>query len=690
MGKTSVSRQHRTRKKSRSGAFTRSLRVEPLEDRRLLASAPGDFNDNDIVDAADYTLWQDAVGTNTPLANDDQLGTPIGNAHYALWKANFGRVAPVNTPPVAVDDAVSTAEDTPLTVAGPGVLGNDTDIDGDALTATLDNAPASGTAVIGADGGLSYTPHANFNGVDTFTYIVTDGAATSAPATVTVTVTAVNDAPVANPDSYNALEDTPLTVNSLLGVLTNDTDIESDALRAELVTQATNGLVKLEGNGAFTYNPTTAHFHGDDTFTYTASDGEFVTEAATVTVTVAPVNDAPVANPDSYNAIEDTTLLVAAGQGVLFNDNDDAHPGTTLTAVVATQATNGTVELAADGAFTWTPTTAHFNGTDSFTYTATDGEFVTEAATVTVTVAPVNDAPVANPDSYNAIEDTLLTVAAEQGVLFNDDDDAHAGGTLTAKLATQATNGVVTLEGNGAFTYNPTTAHFHGTDTFTYTATDGAATSAPATVTVTVTAVPTASWNFDEGAGTVVGDGTGSGNTGQIDGASWTEGYAGSALEFDGIDDRVLLGTGPSLEGLTDFTVMAMVRTTATSGGILIQQRNGGYNGEYILKVNADGRVNFWMYGDSRYQFNITSAEAINDGQWHHVAAGRNGDDGFLYIDGQLAATGSGSVVNLRSYIAMGIGADIRNNGQYFLGTIDEVALYEFAFSAEEIAELAL
>jgi hypothetical protein len=162
------------------------------------------------------------------------------------------------------------------------------------------------------------------------------------------------------------------------------------------------------------------------------------------------------------------------------------------------------------------------------------------------------------------------------------------------------------------------------------------------------------------------------------------------ALEFDGIDDRVLLGTGPSLEGLTDFTVMAMVRTTATSGGILIQQRNGGYNGEYILKVNADGRVNFWMYGDSRYQFNITSAEAINDGQWHHVAAGRNGDDGFLYIDGQLAATGSGSVVNLRSYIAMGIGADIRNNGQYFLGTIDEVALYEFAFSAEEIAELAL
>jgi hypothetical protein len=263
-------------------------------------------------------------------------------------------------------------------------------------------------------------------------------------------------------------------------------------------------------------------------------------------------------------------------------------------------------------------------------------------------------------------------------------------GTATLVAVGQPTSGQLASHTDGTYTYVPAEG-FVGSDPFEVTYRSSAGNEQSFTIDVLVERPgPTASWNFDDGSGTKLSDQTGGGSTGQVDGASWTEGYTGGALEFDGIDDRVLLGTGPSLEGLTDFTVLAMVRTTATSGGILIQQRNGGYNGEYILKMKANGRVNFWMYGDSRHQFNITSSGAINDGQWHHVAAGRNGDDGFLYIDGQLAATGSGSVVNLRSYIATGIGADIRNNGQYFRGAIDEVAIYDFAFSAEEITELAL
>ena len=262
-------------------------------------------------------------------------------------------------------------------------------------------------------------------------------------------------------------------------------------------------------------------------------------------------------------------------------------------------------------------------------------------------------------------------------------------GTATLVSVGQPTSGELTSHTDDTYTYVPAEG-FAGNDSFEVTYRSSAGNEQSFTIDVLVERPrPSASWNFDEGQGTVAADGTGQGNTGEIVGASWVQGYSGNALEFDGVDDRVLLGTGPSLEGLTNFTVLAMVRTTATSEGILIQQRNGGYNGEYILNMQADGWVNFWMYGDSRYQFNITSAEAINDGQWHHLAAGRNGDDGFLYIDGQLAATGSGSVVNLRSHIAMGIGADIRDNNQYFRGAIDEVALYDIALSAEEIAERA-
>jgi len=245
-------------------------------------------------------------------------------------------------------------------------------------------------------------------------------------------------------------------------------------------------------------------------------------------------------------------------------------------------------------------------------------------------------------------------------------------GTATLVSVGQPTCGQLTSHTDGTYTYVPSEG-FVGNDPFEVTYRSSAGNEQSFTIDVLVERPgPIASWNFDEGAGTIAADGTGGGNTGQVLGASWTEGYAGNALEFDGIDDRVLLGTGPSLEGLTDFTVMAMVRTTATSGGIVIQQRNGGFNGEYILKTKANGGVNFWMYGDFRYQFNITSPGAIHDGQWHHVAAGRDADDGFFYIGGQLAVTGSGSVVNLRSHIAMGIGADIRDNGQYFLGAIDE------------------
>ncbi|MCA9172704.1 MAG: tandem-95 repeat protein, partial [Planctomycetales bacterium] len=224
--------------------------------------------------------------------------------------------------------------------------------------------------------------------------------------------------------------------------------------------------------GSFTYTPD-ANFNGTDTFTYTVSDGA-LTDTATVTITVAPVNDAPVAANDSFTTSEDTT---SGAIDLLGNDTDvdgdtliASIAGTTLTPGTAQTITvpNGTVNVSATGVVTFTPD-ANYNGPVTFDYVVTDGT-ATDTGTVNGTITAVNDAPVATDDAYSTNEDTPLTIAAT-GVLGNDTD--VDGDTLTAALATGPSNGSVTVNGDGSFTYTPD-ANFNGTDTFTYTVSDGA------------------------------------------------------------------------------------------------------------------------------------------------------------------------------------------------------------------------
>ncbi|MCP4263376.1 MAG: tandem-95 repeat protein, partial [Planctomycetes bacterium] len=300
-------------------------------------------------------------------------------------------VTPVNDAPVAVDDAYSTNEDTPLTVAAPGVLANDSDVDGDPLTAVLVTGPGSGTLTLNSDGSFNYTPNTNFNGTDSFVYEASDGNGGTDTATVTITVNAVNYAPVAADDAYVTDENTPLTVVAP-GVLSNDTDTENDPLTSVLDTDVSNGTLVLNADGSFTYTPD-ADFNGTDSFTYTADDGNGGTDTATVTITVNPVNDAPVANDDSATTDENVAITV----NVLANDTD--VDGDTLSVASVIQPTNGTVVINADNTVTYTPT-ASFNGLDSFTYIVSDGNGGTDTATVTIDVTPVGGAPIVNIDIY--------------------------------------------------------------------------------------------------------------------------------------------------------------------------------------------------------------------------------------------------------------------------------------------------
>ncbi len=181
-----------------------------------------------------------------------------------------------NDDPDAVDDAANVSEDSGANVID--VLANDTDADGDTLTVTHDQ-PSHGTYA----GGV-YTPAANYHGPDSFTYTVDDGNGAIDTATVSVTVTNVNDTPVATGEAYEIDQDTVLSV-AAPGVLANDSDIDGDALQAALCAGASNGTVVLNANGSFTYTPN-AGFAGVDSFTYSAFDGTAHSSCVTVTITV--------------------------------------------------------------------------------------------------------------------------------------------------------------------------------------------------------------------------------------------------------------------------------------------------------------------------------------------------------------------------------------------------------------------
>ncbi|NNE86398.1 MAG: tandem-95 repeat protein [Alphaproteobacteria bacterium] len=184
-----------------------------------------------------------------------------------------------NNAPTAVNDAPTTAEDTAVIVS---VLSNDSDPENDPLTITAVTQGANGSVVNNGDGTVTYTANADYNGADSFTYTIDDGNGGTDTATVNVTVTAVNDGPIAVNDAPATTANTAVIVS----VLTNDSDPEGDTLTITGITQGTNGTVVNNGDGTVTYTPN-ASYVGADSFTYTIDDGNGGTDTATVNVTVS-------------------------------------------------------------------------------------------------------------------------------------------------------------------------------------------------------------------------------------------------------------------------------------------------------------------------------------------------------------------------------------------------------------------
>gem|GEM_PF-6587783 len=365
-------------------------------------------------------------------------------------------VAQPDPPGLPLALRAATPEDTPVTLALAG-----TDPDGDALTYQVSTPPSHGTVTV--SGAIAvYTPSFDFNGTDAFTFLAKDSTGlTSNDCPAQLVVVAVNDAPRVSDGTAQTEEDTAVAL-PLVAI-----DVEGDAFSFALATPPSHGTVTLTGATA-SYTPAT-DFHGTDAFTVIADDGALVSSPGTLTVTVQPTNDAPVAWDQGATVTED----VAQPVSLEATDVD----GDALTYSILAGPAHGTLTGTAPN-LTYTPS-ADYRGADAFTFQANDGTASSNVATVELTVRRMNPALSAFGQRVTTAEDTGLAITLAGS-------DA-GGGAVTYRVSTPPAHG--TLGGTAPIlTYTPD-ADFQGFDLFTFVTQAGTDDSAPATVSIEVTPV---------------------------------------------------------------------------------------------------------------------------------------------------------------------------------------------------------
>jgi len=361
-----------------------------------------------------------------------------------------------NRAPMAEGQAITTPEDSPAIVNLQG-----SDPDGDTVVYSVVKGPSHG-ALSGTAPNLTYSPNRNFSGPDSFTFKVNDGAADSAVATVSMTVTQINDRPTAMNENVTLSEDVPITI-PLRGI-----DPDGSPLTYSIVTDPSHGsLSGTEPN--MVYSPE-LNYNGPDAFTFKVNDGTADSMPAKVSVLVTGVDDAPVALDDSVTAEEDAEQAI-----VLTGSDPDGDP---LTFAVLRNPAHGPLRGTAPNLI-YTPD-PNFSWLDSFTFKVNDGIADSNPGTVRISVTPVNDPPKANDDEIVTQEDTPATI----DVLANDTEVDNE--LLKSAAMSKGAGGSAKINATGTLTYVPN-PDFFGEDEFTYTVTDRQGASDTATVRVTVT-----------------------------------------------------------------------------------------------------------------------------------------------------------------------------------------------------------
>ena len=354
--------------------------ITAIEDTPFTSTIDLDFNDTDLdgdaltVVAGTFATAQggsiaiaaDGSYTYTPALNfngSDSVDYTVTDGSLSDTGTLSINVSAVNNAPDAIDDAgaLDGAEDSTTGSLNATMLSNDSDLDGDTLSiieingTTLTGAVQSigvtnGTVNIDGVGNITFSANSNYNGPVSFNYTISDGTLTDT-ATVNGVISAVNDAPVAVDDAITATEDTPF--NSIIDLDANDLDVDGDTLTVVAGTFATaqGGSITIATDGSYTYTPA-ANFNGADSVDYTVTDGS-LTDVGTLNITVNAVNDAPVAVDDAITATEDTPF----NSIIDLDANDLDVDGDTLTVVAGTFATaqGGSITIATDGSYTYTP-----------------------------------------------------------------------------------------------------------------------------------------------------------------------------------------------------------------------------------------------------------------------------------------------------------------------------------------------
>jgi len=414
---------------------------------------------------ATYTPNANYNGTDsfTYKANDGTVDSGVGTVNITITA--------VNDVPVSSVVSVSTNEDT-----AKAITLSATDVEGSSLTYSIVSNPSNGSLGSVSGASVTYTPNANYNGTDTFTYKANDGTADSNTSTVTVTIAAVNDTPTIN-------ESSPVTLNedSDVEVTLSGTDVDGDTITFSIVTNPSNGSVALSGtnNKVATYTPT-ANYNGSDSFIYKANDGTVDSDNATVFFTITAVNDAPTAADVTLNLPYESDHSYSVDMTTGASDVE----GSNLTyQMLSTDNLTGSYSHdGSSGTGTYT-SSANFTGSAGYiTYRASDGTDWSHPNTSggKININITNDAPVASAVSVSTNEDTAKAIT-----LSATDGDGHS---LTYSIVSNPSNGSLGNISGTSVTYTPN-ANYNGTDTFTYKANDGPADSNTATVTVTVVAV---------------------------------------------------------------------------------------------------------------------------------------------------------------------------------------------------------
>ncbi len=433
------------------------------EDDNLTVNYKWKKNGENITGETNKTLDLAEAG-NGDKGNKISVSATVSDQEFTSQALESDPVTIVNSAPTVSNFSASVDEDQSLTISKSSLLNNGHDADEDSLTFEKVTGVTNGQVNV-TDSDIAFTPNANFNGTAVLTYTLVDLNQESGTGTVNITVNPVNDAPVAEDVSVSTNEDNPVTITL------NATDVDGTNPSYEIAPNPKHGQLSEINNGKVTYTPS-LNYNGSDTFTYKAKDSDGLgSDAATVTIIVNPVNDAPVALDGNVSTDEDIPVNFNLSGADVENDN--------LIYTIVSIPAKDTITYVGGTQFTYTPNKDQ-NGTYLLTFKVNDGLLYSNTATVTFTINPVNDAPVA--------ENLQVTTNEDNAVLVNFAKTDIDGDNLSYKSVRDPAHGKLVKQTTSSAQYVPDENYF-GVDSFTYQLKDEKLDSNVATVNITINPV---------------------------------------------------------------------------------------------------------------------------------------------------------------------------------------------------------